>query len=194
LAAAAQLSVASDDGTTVSQITIWIDGDVEAAIAKRFGAAPHKVWKGPASWLISSPPPYDFSGSPSTRLVIVPPDEHHVCGHDDGFAAFFAAFQRSVRASDWPAVARSMTFPQTDWSDSEGADEPITLEGPADLAANPAGVFRMDIRGGSVSCDLGNRMYIITYGSARRSPAIFAIRSGQTWQVATIGFAPHDLF
>lgn len=191
--AGAQLSVASDDGTTVSQITIWLDGDVESSIEKRFGAPRH--WKGSASWLIAAPEAFDFSGSVSTRLVIVPPDEHHVCGRDDGFAAFYAALQRSVGAKDWPTVARSMTFPQTDWADAEGADESIHLDGPGDLAAHPSEVFRMALRGGAVTCDLGNRMYIVTFGTARLSPAIYAARGiGGVWQVTGVGHAPHDLF
>lgn len=193
--AGAELWVSSDDGTTVSQISFWIEGDIEPVLAKRFGPVKHKMWKGAASWLVEAPQPFDFSGTPATQLVIVQPDEHHVCGHDDGFASFYAAFQRSVRARDWASVTRSMTFPQTDWSDVEGADEAVVLSGPVDLVGNPSAVFRFELRAGTVTCDLGAREYTIVFGAARRSPAIYAVRGvGGVWRIIEVGFAPHDLF
>jgi hypothetical protein len=192
----ADLWVGSDDGTTVSQIGVWIDGDIEPVLAKRFGRKDQDTWKGAASWVVTAPLPFDFSGgAPGTRLVIVRPDEHHVCGRDDGFAAFYATLQRNVRAHDWDAVARSMTFPQTDWSDSEGAEVSVGLSGPADLVADPTSVFRFELRGGSAMCDLGYREYTVVYGTARLSPAIYAVRGAHgEWRIIDIGHAPHDLW
>jgi hypothetical protein len=189
----AALTVGSDDGVTVSQISIWIEGDIEPALAARFGPAAHHMRKGAASWLIDAPPPFDFSGVLATYLAIVPPDEHHVCGHDDGFAAFYAALQRDVRAGDWASVARAMKFPQRDWDDSEGDPQPVALSGPSDVVAQSASVFRMELRGGSVSCNLGAREYVIVYGTERRSPAIYAMRVAGAWRIIEVGYAPHEL-
>ena len=193
--AASDMWVHSDDGSTVSQIAIWIDGDLEAALATRFGPANHHMWKGTASWLIDAPNPFDFSGMPNTVVVIVRPDEHHVCGRNDGFAQFYTALQHAVAARDWAAVAKSMAFPQIDWSDVEGGGERVELAGPADLVKEPSAVFSFELLRGTVTCDLGARRYTVVFGSARLSPAIYVERDdGGVWKLVGVGHAPHDLY
>jgi hypothetical protein len=51
----------------------------------------------------------------------------------------------------------------------------------------------MELRGGSVSCNLGARDYVIVYGTERRSPAIYAMRVAGAWRIIEVGYAPHEL-
>jgi hypothetical protein len=183
----------AEDGA-ISQISVWIgSGNLGDKLARRFGAGKQTVWKGPASWLIQTQPPFDFSGMGAIHLVIVRPGEQHVCGHHDGFAGFLTGLQRAVAAADWPTVARSMTFPITTWNDIEGADDPIALPTAADFIAKAPSVFNFPLRSGTVVCDLDARTYHVIYGIARLSPAITVIRDNQQWRIVDVGHAPHDL-
>jgi hypothetical protein len=73
-----------------------------------------------------------------------------------------------------------MAFPQTDYEDIEGGDEPIKLANEAALRVHASDVFRFDLRGGTRVCDVARRGYIIVFGGARLSPALYMNPDGMT--------------
>lgn len=207
----ASVRVATERGKVV-QLTVWIDcfdrggggsrADLERALRASLGRRRSNLWIGQRAVLREVQQPFDFSGSCSFVLVLVPPGEAHVCGKRDGFARFYRRFARAVARRDWVEVASQMTLPQRDWDDVEGADLPVQVANRADVAKKAGDLFPARLRGAIVRrgargavCDAGGREYVIRYGSERLAPAIYAGRDAAgRWRITAIGHAPHDLF
>ena len=106
-----------------------------AAITKEFGAAPivsaegDKLWEGKRASLILSPSLSNYPTSPVLLLVPPGPGSKRTCWANDGFAAFWKAFVRSVVAGKPAAVATSFAFPLKD------QDEKVKFKDAAAFAA-----------------------------------------------------------
>jgi hypothetical protein len=106
-----------------------------AAITKEFGQAPivsaegDKLWEGKRASLILSPSLSNYPTSPVLLLVPPGPGSKRACWADDGFAAFWKAFVKSVVAGKPAAVATSFAFPLKD------QDEKVKFKDAAAFAA-----------------------------------------------------------
>lgn len=100
-----ELGAADDDGAKLAAV---LD-----EIARRWGT-PRKgsrpSWRGKTAQLFAVEYDGFLRGTSSLVVDLLPAGDDHVCGSRDGFAAFFARFEKALVGKDDPALAALVTL------------------------------------------------------------------------------------
>ncbi len=171
-------------------------GGVADAIAKEFGGASianangDQLWEGTtASVILTKAMRGTEYEAPMVLLVPPGPGSKRICWPDDGFAPFWASFQKALATGKPDAIAASFTFPlrsgdivmfadakefAAKWTDLIEAD---------DIKAITSGEKKPE-------CSLDDQRYTIYFPAQYAD--VSAVKAGDTWRWSVIAFESAD--